>query len=279
MATEARAFINPSHRPPRLLNAGHFHTRPGYCTVRHRGTQDWLLFYTLSGAGRIVHLDGALVTRPGDCVIYPPGTAHDYRLAPGCAEWEFMWTHFLPWTHWLGLLSWPAVYRGIKYLHVDDTRVHDRVAAALERMCRSAKGPMKQRELFAMNALEEALLWLNSINPDIAEAHLDRRVRTAMDYMCQSLHDKLSLRDIGHACGLSISRLSHLFREQTGLTPQQYLEQRRIARARELLELSSFSITEIADQVGYESPFYFSRRFANATGESPRSYRHRHARR
>ncbi|MBD3240784.1 MAG: helix-turn-helix domain-containing protein [Chitinivibrionales bacterium] len=278
MDTQSLTSINPPHQVPRLLSAGHFRTRPGYCTIRDNGRPDWLLFYTLAGAGRIVHLDGALKTRCGDCVIYPPGVPQDYRLAPQCEEWEFMWAHFLPWTHWFGLMSWPLVYRGIKYLHVDDANVHGRVIEALDRMCQSARGPMKQRELFAMNALEEAFLWLNSINPDLAEAHLDRRIRTAMDFVCRSLHRKLSLDEIGRTCGLSVSRLSHLFREQTGLTPQQYIEQRRIARARELLEVSSFSIAEIADQVGYESPFYFSRRFANAVGEPPRRYRRRHAR-
>jgi AraC family transcriptional regulator of arabinose operon len=99
-----------------------------------------------------------------------------------------------------------------------------------------------------------------------------------MDFICRSLHRKCTLSEVGKASGLSVSRLSHLFREQTGLTPWQYAEQRRMTRARELLELSSFGVAEIADRLGYRSPFYFSRRFAAATGESPRQYRQRHGR-
>jgi len=270
---EERATINPAHLSPRLLSAGHFHTKPGYATVRDRGTQDWLLFYTLGGAGRIVHLDGPLLTRPGDCVVLPPGLPHDYRIAPDCRQWEFLWTHFIPWPHWLGLLSWRAAHRGIKYLHVDDPQVHARVRAALERMVQYVSGPLRQRELFAMNALEEALLWLNSGNPELVEGRYDPRIRRAMEFMCANLERPLSLSQIGKDCGLSASRLSHLFRHHTGLTPVQYLEQQRMNRARELLDLTSFPVRTIAGMVGYSSAFYFSRRFSAFAGKSPREWR------
>ncbi len=271
---ESTATVNPPRGPgPRLLHTGHFHTRPGYATVRDHGTRDWLLFYTMGGSGRIVHRDGPLLTRPGDCVILPPGLPHDYRIAPSCAEWEFLWTHFIPWPHWMGLLSWPQVHPGIKYVHAHDPSAHTRVAAALGRMHALRNSPLQQRELFAMNALEEALLWLNSQNPDLERSRFDSRVKEAMDFICASLDRSPTLAAIGRACGLSPSRLSHLFREQVGMAPVEYLEQQRMNRARELLEVSALRISEIAVMLGYESPFYFSRRFAKFTGSSPRQYR------
>jgi AraC family transcriptional regulator of arabinose operon len=275
MEIRGDATINPPLSMPRLLSSGHFRTEPSYCTVREDGRRDWLLFYTLSGSGRIVHMDGPLLTQAGQCVIYPPGVPHDYRTAPGLREWEFQWAHFLPWTHWLGLLSWPQVYRGIKFLHVRDRSVHARVGDALDRMCQHRSGPQRQRELFAMNALEEALLWLNSVNPGLEQTRFDQRIRSAMDYMCRHFTRKVTLGEVARECGLSPSRFSHLFREQVGLTPVQYLEQQRIRRSQELLEDSALSIARISDMVGYESPFYFSRRFSAVVGTSPRMYRTR----
>lgn len=270
---QQEATINPQHLVPRLLYAGHFRTGPAYVTTRARGTQDWLLFYTVGGCGRIVHLDGPMVSRPGDCVILPPGLPHDYRTAPGCTEWEFYWAHFAPWPHWLGLLSWPQALRGIKYLHVSDSAADRSIRDALGRMVQRLTGPHHQAELFAMNALEEALLWLNSVNPGLAGEKFDSRIRAAMDFICRNIHQSLSLALVGKSCGLSQSRLSHVFKEQLGLTPLQYIEQQRMARARELLEMSSLRISEIAAMTGYESPFYFSRRFTAYTGKSPRVYR------
>ena len=73
MQIRTETSINPSQSIPRLLSGGHFHTKPGYCVVREQPRSDWLLFYTLSGRGRIVHLDGPLLTEAGQCIIYPPG--------------------------------------------------------------------------------------------------------------------------------------------------------------------------------------------------------------
>jgi AraC family transcriptional regulator of arabinose operon len=276
---QGRATVNQPHATPTLLYAGHFSTRPGYVTLRDHGTQDWLLFYTLAGSGRIVHLDGPLLTKRGDCVILPPGLRHDYRIAEGCATWEFLWAHFVPWPHWYGLLSWPQRYKGIKYLHVADTGAHGRVSGCLQRMVDATTAPAEQSELFAMNALEEALLWLNSANPQTGQPALDSRIRAATDHLCANLSERISLAALGRRIGLSASRLSHLFHSQTGLTPIQYLEQQRMRKARELLELSAFSVSQVAYQVGYESAFYFSRRFSKAVGVGPREYRRANARR
>ena len=72
---------------------------------------------------------------------------------------------------------------------------------------------------------------------------------------------------------LSPSRLAHLFRSQTGQTPQQFVERERITRARQLLLLTSRTVAQIAGEVGYENPFYFTLRFKKHTGFSPTEWR------
>ena len=80
---------------------------------------------------------------------------------------------------------------------------------------------------------------------------------------------------IADAVQLSPSRLSHLFKEQTGVTPARFVELRRIDRAKGLLESSSLSIGAIAAATGFSSQFYFANRFRAATGTSPTSWRRR----
>ncbi len=53
----------------------------------------------------------------------------------------------------------------------------------------------------------------------------------------------------------------------------QYLEQRRLDRAMELLGRTSMSVKDIAGAVGFENPFYFTLRFRKHTGYSPRRFR------
>lgn len=64
-----------------------------------------------------------------------------------------------------------------------------------------------------------------------------------------------------------------LFREKYGMPPGQYLTNVRIRRARQLLESSWLSVTEIAGQSGFSSVYHFCRAFKNNTGMTPTDYR------
>jgi AraC family transcriptional regulator of arabinose operon len=128
---------------------------------------------------------------------------------------------------------------------------------------------------FANNALEETLLWLDSVNPRLASSQTDPRVRQAMDCLSTHLAEPFSEARISRAAGLSASRLRHLFLRETGLSPRRFLEIQRLRRAEELLVFTRQTITEIAHELGFENPFYFTLRFKKYRGESPRSFRQR----
>jgi AraC family transcriptional regulator of arabinose operon len=147
------------------------------------------------------------------------------------------------------------------------------VTAALWEMHRRATGGLPRREEFAMNALEEALLWCDSVNPRSAQARFDPRVVRAMEYLREDLRRPFALPGVACDAGLSVSRLSHLFREQVGLSPQQFVERERIARAKQLLSLTSRTVAAVAAEVGFENPFYFTLRFKKHTGLSPSDWR------
>ncbi len=256
------------------LVTGHFRVGKGYSTWRANGTDDWLLIHTLSGRGRFGYAGGELPANPGDIVLLRPHTRHDYGIDPATGRWDLLWAHFHPRLHWHEWLDWPEAAPGILRLELEDGELRGRVETALYRADTLAQGALRRREEFAMNALEEALLWCDAANPRSEQARLDARVRAAMDYVCSHLAEEVSLDALAAESGLSISRLAHLFRQQTGLTPFQYLEQQRLDRAARLLELTSRSIQAIAHDVGFADPFYFSSRFRRRTGQSPRAYRH-----
>jgi AraC family transcriptional regulator, arabinose operon regulatory protein len=74
---------------------------------------------------------------------------------------------------------------------------------------------------------------------------------------------------------LSPSRLTRLFREHLGTTPQRYVERRRMTLAKQLLDLTTRPVSAIAHELGWRDPLYFSQRFRQATGLSPTAYRRR----
>jgi AraC-like DNA-binding protein len=74
-------------------------------------------------------------------------------------------------------------------------------------------------------------------------------------------------------CHLSISRLSHLFKAETGLTVEDYRRHRRLLAATIMLSSSDLSIKEIAYAVGYHHTSSFVRAFTLHSGASPGQYR------
>jgi transcriptional regulator GlxA family with amidase domain len=72
---------------------------------------------------------------------------------------------------------------------------------------------------------------------------------------------------------LSSFHFIRAFRAAYGETPHQYLRGKRLERARELLVTTPLPITEICDQVGFQSLGSFSSLFRRLTGETPAKYR------
>lgn len=261
--------------PPGMLVTGHFHKGPRYRTQRAHGTRDWLLVYTVSGRGRYGYDRGEFVTQPGDLVLLRPGVRHDYGTARGAKHWEPLWAHFIPRPAWLPFLDWPEVGPGILHLALGDQEAGARIEPRFRDVVRLNAGPSRQREALAANALEEILLWADLANPRRETAGLDSRIRHSLDFICERFAEPLNVARVAAQCGLSPSRFAHLFRAQTGETPQRYLELQRLNRARQLLEFTQEPVAIIARSVGFENPFYFTLRFKRHSGASPRAWRAR----
>lgn len=258
------------------ISPGYFHQGLQYSTWRPKGSGDWLLIFTVGGAGKILHQSGALSTAIGDALLYEPGTRQDYRTDPGNGAWALHWAHFLPRAHWEPWLrEFPRPAPGIRLLALPDGEARRQVERALKRMLGAWRGTLFNREDFAMAALESALLWMRTVLSRDPWPGLDPRIRESMRHMEQHLESPLSLGALARSSNLSVSRFAHLFRQETGTTPQRFQESLRMNKARQLLENTSMRISEVAAETGYDDPLYFSNRFKRWSGHSPSAYRER----
>lgn len=268
--------VMPIYRDSRPLKADPILT--GVDTVAddatyHRpvGGVDWLIILTTSGKGEAVHPDVTLSLSPGDVILYTPGTPFEYtgRSKRG---WGRAWALFAPRPHWLDWFDWPAVADGLMLLHLEGGSLAG-VGSSLEAAHACATSGLRQKSSYALNALEKALLQCDQANPIAADAHIDARVQRVLEYIGDHLSQPMALDDLAHAASLSEAHLCRLFREQVGLTPMQCVEERRLTRAAEMLQLTPRPIADIAREVGYDDPFYFSNRFKKMMGVGPRGYR------
>jgi signal transduction histidine kinase/DNA-binding response OmpR family regulator len=100
-----------------------------------------------------------------------------------------------------------------------------------------------------------------------------RAVLKAMAYIHDHYSEAISRSDVAKHVGLSERHLTRCFRQETGLTPIEYLNRYRVKRAKALLEAGDKSITEVAMEVGFSTSGYFTRVFRQEVGVSPRAYR------
>jgi AraC family transcriptional regulator of arabinose operon len=130
-------------------------------------------------------------------------------------------------------------------------------------------------EDIAMNALEETLIWLFRLARTAQRAGIDARIQKAVHYLAAHPGESFCLARLAALCALSPSRFSHLFSKELGITPQRFSERLRLECAHHLLVQTNLSISDIAADVGFEDPLYFSRRFRYAFGHAPTAARTR----
>ncbi|MBU7596305.1 helix-turn-helix domain-containing protein [Streptomyces sp. P38-E01] len=94
-----------------------------------------------------------------------------------------------------------------------------------------------------------------------------------LEWLQDNLGRELALPDIADRAGTSTRTLIRHFREQTGITPLQWLHRARVRRAQHLLETTDHAVERVGAQVGFGSSTAFRDRFKRTTGVSPHAYR------
>ena len=118
---------------------------------------------------------------------------------------------------------------------------------------------------------------LGAVEPllkSIPQKATDQRIADAIEYIEQNYRSAIKIDDLAAHVSMSVPRFFPKFKEQTGITPIEYINRYRVNRAILLLiSDDDLSIESIAEMAGFESSAYFRRTFKKITGLSPRAYR------
>jgi len=134
------------------------------------------------------------------------------------------------------------------------------------------------RDLRLSALLFDFLATVVELAPTSKSMNENRRTRDEYIHRClEFLHtyygENISVRQLATMLGLDRRYLSVIFKEATGLPPQQYLLAYRMERACELLKKRIYTIGEVARSVGYKDALLFSRMFKKLKGVSPKQFR------
>ena len=239
---------------------------------RPHGSGDWLLLYTEIGHCLVRFAGGEFTTDPGDVILFQPGTPQDYGQHHPARRWRHVWVHWIPRADALEWLNWPEISPGLRHLRLPP-ELRRPVRQELVLAASTLNAAMSRGEDLALNALERALLYCHRANPGRGTPRWHPRIQQAVDHLAQNLHERHPLEATASRFGFSRSRFASLFRRQVGQPPGRYLEAQRLLQTRQLLAYTNQTLAQIAEQVGYSSPFHLSLRFKKHFGQSPRDFR------
>lgn len=100
-----------------------------------------------------------------------------------------------------------------------------------------------------------------------------RMLRKVREFVEANLDQKISIAALARAVGLSMFHFARAFKQSEGVTPHDYLVQRRVKRAMKLLAETDLPLSEIAVAVGFSDQSHCARRFREHVGVCPRDYR------
>ena len=131
-------------------------------------------------------------------------------------------------------------------------------------------------ELSAIENFEDMCLWVVRVLDSFMNAVYRSRnvsnsqnIGKAIEFMQKNFTSGITLEEVAGHVHISPFYLSHLFRDEMGVTYLEYLTQLRVDHAKKLLRETRKSVNVIAAEVGYEDPGYFSKVFKRKTKTTP----------
>jgi AraC family transcriptional regulator, arabinose operon regulatory protein len=255
-----------------ICSLGYYPNARGHYTYRKKGLPENFLFYCVDGHGWFQVGDKKSPVGPNQFFILPQNVEHAY----GSDEenpWSIYWIHFGG-ESLAQFNSLQSVQKHFKPFYIKNSgeiiTTFARIYKALE------LGYSTDNLLFANMCLPHflSLFIYNSRNTSISSpAEKMDCVDSAILYMQEHINENISLQDLSNLYNYSASRFSSLFKQKTGYAPIDYFIQMKMQKASQQLDFTTSSVKDIALSMGFDDPYYFSKRFRKIIGLSPKQYR------
>ena len=100
-----------------------------------------------------------------------------------------------------------------------------------------------------------------------------QKIKPALEYIEKHfLSTRITVGYLAELCGISESYLKKIFIKKFGIPPVKYIIQLKMNYACDLLRYGQYSITQIAELLGYSNVYYFSRQFKESLGMTPTEF-------
>ena len=261
-------------RPLLITAAGYFKIHSSLIrTWRGNGRGDYQLLYV--GAGKLHMNDHGQdrIIAKGNMILFRPGDRQIYRLRPEDKP-ETYWIHFTG----SGVEELLDRYEMPRGQNVFFTGVSADYQWLFKQIIQELQlRRVNYEDLVNMN-LRHLLLMINRHLKEGNTMGTDalNEIERATHYFNENYNKNICIKDYAKERHMSECWFNRTFKQVTKVTPMQYILSLRITNAINLIESTGYSVTQVANAVGYEDPYYFSRLFRKHMGTSPSEYKKRY---
>ncbi|MFO7370262.1 MAG: AraC family transcriptional regulator [Bacteroidales bacterium] len=262
---------NPLTKLLFITDVGYYPVAKYHYRERPDGCEQNVLIFCTEGNGWI-EVNGTTRRIAKDTfLIIPAGLPHKYG-ADNLNPWTIYWFHFAG-LQAAGFCSGSLTVSGIS--SVENTR-NDRRKRLFEEIYQTLSMGYSKENL----EYTSVCLWylLGSFNylPQFERIRTIQKtdvIEKSILYMHEHIKENITLHDMATHCGYSASHFSAIFRKKTTRSPIDYYLDLKMQNACQQLDFTDKKIKEIAADLTFADPFYFSRLFKRFIGISPGDYR------
>ncbi|ADL52280.1 AraC family transcriptional regulator [Clostridium cellulovorans] len=232
----------------------------------------FLIHYIFSGKGSFEINGYTYNLESGQGFLISPGDIATYK-ADDKDPWTYAWVEFNgrlseKFLHQIGLSSKTPVF---------SCKKKDLLEASFQYIFDACK-KSRNNNLLILSSLYHFLAMIHEASaPEQTEKNTEKLkdyyIHQAMIFIEKNYYRNLCISEMAKYLSLNRNYMSTLFKESVGITPQAYLINYRMDKAKELMKNSSLTIGEISSLVGYNDPLMFSRMFKKLFGIPPKNYR------
>lgn len=248
--------------PIRIESIGITYPNKKYFIERHHADY-YVLEYVISGKGYVICDDKKYTVEANDVYLIHLGTKHRYG-ADANDPYEKIWVNFFSGI-FTDIITAYGLSSRVVFKSTDCRELFDELLQLAEKYNDNDEIYLKASELIFQIILR---LVDNTEKQNVSVTAIKTK-----EILDQLIYRKVTMQELYDEIHLSKSQISREFKKYFGVTPYQYLLNRRIAISQNLLSKTELSIKEISDALCFADEYHFSSLFKKKNGISPTAYR------
>ncbi|MCI5649183.1 MAG: AraC family transcriptional regulator [Fusicatenibacter sp.] len=237
-----------------------------YRIRRNAGEHVIVMEYVLGGEGTILVNGRAYQAKEGDIYLLPPGKSHDY-YSDAKNPWTKIWFNARgPLTESLLEIYNPG--QRVVFENAGGCSFFERIHA----IGKNRSDTAAEKHQSAALVFHELLQYLYQ-KYDAGERTYSEETRVCIEFIENHITESISLKQLGELVYLSESQVIRNFRRDLGVTPYEYILDRKMEQAKLLLRSTRLRVKEIAFHLGFCDEHYFTYLFGKRNGQTPMAYR------